>query len=411
MMASNRSIKESKSFLSSRLSLIKPSPTLAVTSRAAELKAQGKDIIGLGAGEPDFDTPANIKAAAIKAIEEGKTKYTAVDGIIELKKAVCAKFKRENGLDYEPQNIIVGVGAKQVIFNAFLATLDKGDEVIIPAPYWVSYPDMAAFAEGTPVFVPSTMENNFKITAADLKKAITSKTKWLILNSPSNPTGACYTKEELKQLADVLLEHEHVHVMTDDIYEHIIYDNKEFVTIAQVEPRLKERVFTVNGVSKSYSMTGWRIGYAAGNKELIKAIAMIQSQSTSNPTSISQYAALEALNGTQDFIKPNAELFRKRRDLVVERLNSIPGIKCNKPDGAFYVFPSCQGLIGKKTPQGKVINNCGDFAEYLLEEALVAVVQGAAFGTENCFRISYATSEAILEKACERIKAACAKLS
>lgn len=411
MISANYPIKESKSFLSSRLSLIKPSPTLAVTSRAAELKAQGKDVIGLGAGEPDFDTPANIKAAAIKAIEQGKTKYTAVDGIIELKNAICAKFKRENGLDYGPQNITVGVGAKQVIFNAFLATLDKGDEVIIPAPYWVSYPDMVAFAEGTSVVVPSTMENNFKITAADLKKAITSRTKWLILNSPSNPTGACYTREELKQLAEVLLQQEHVHVITDDIYEHIIYDDKEFVTIAQVEPRLKERVFTVNGVSKSYSMTGWRIGYAAGDQELIKAIAMIQSQSTSNPTSISQYAALEALNGTQDFIKPNTELFRKRRDLVVEKLNSIPGIKCNKPDGAFYVFPSCQGLIDKKAPKGKVINNCGDFAEYLLEEALVAVVQGAAFGTENCFRISYATSEVILEKACERIRTACAKLS
>lgn len=400
----------SSDFLAIRLKSIKPSPTLAVTAKAQELKAIGKDIIGLGAGEPDFDTPQNIKEAAIRAINEGKTKYTAVDGIIELKQAICKKFKKENDLEYTTKQITVGSGAKQVIFNALLATLSPRDEVIIPAPYWVSYPDMVALAEGVPVFVNSTAENNFKITPADLEKSITDKTKWLILNSPSNPTGSAYTEDELKALAQVLFKHPNVHIISDDIYEHIMFDNQKFYTIAQVEPKLRERTLTINGVSKSYSMTGWRIGYAAGPEHLIKAISIIQSQSTSNPCSISQYATLEALNGPQNFIKPNAELFRKRRDLVVGLLNDIPGISCQTPNGAFYVFPSCGQLVGKKTPAGKVINNCSDFTEYLLEYALVAVVQGAAFGMENFFRISYATSENILIEACARIKKACEEL-
>ncbi len=397
-------------FLASRLKLIKPSPTLAVTAKAQELKTLGNDIIGLGAGEPDFDTPQNIKNAAIKAINEGKTKYTAVDGIIELKQAVCKKFKDENELEYTTKQITVGTGAKQVIFNALLATLSLNDEVIIPAPFWVSYPDMVSLAEGTPVVINSLAENNFKITPQDLEKAITDKTKWLILNSPSNPSGSAYTKEELKALAQVLLKYPKVFIISDDIYEHIMFDDLKFYTIAQVEPKLKDRTLTVNGVSKSYSMTGWRIGYAAGPESLIKAISIIQSQSTSNPCSISQYAALEALNGTQDFIKPNAGLFRKRRDLVVNLLSEIPGIICQKPNGAFYVFPSCEGILGKRTLANKVINNCGDFAEYLLEHALVAVVHGAAFGMENFFRISYATSESTLIEACKRIKQACEAL-
>jgi aspartate aminotransferase len=400
----------SNSLLANRLSLIKPSPTLAVTLKAMELKAQGKNVIGLGAGEPDFDTPQNIKDAAIKAINEGKTKYTAVDGIPELKKAICKKFKEENSLEYTPDQITVGTGGKQVLFNALLATINPKDEVIIPAPYWVSYPDIVSLAEGAPVYINSSMENNFKITAQDLDRAITPKTKWLILNSPSNPTGAAYSYDELKQIAEVLLKHPHVYILTDDIYEHIVFDGFKSYTIAQVEPKLQERTFILNGVSKSYSMTGWRIGYGAGPKPLIKAIAMLQSQSTSNPSSISQYAALEALSGPQDFIKPHAELFQKRRDLVVGLLNQIPGIKCPVPNGAFYVFPSCEALVGKKTPQGKVINDCCDFTEYLLENALVAVVQGMAFGMTNFFRISYATSDDILIEACNRIKKACEEL-
>jgi aspartate aminotransferase len=399
------------SFIAQRLGRIKPSPTIAVTNKAAELKAQGLDIIGLGAGEPDFDTPDTIKAAAIDGIKKGATKYTAVDGTAELKKAICAKFKRENGLTYEPKQITVGTGAKQVLYNAMMATLDKGDEVIIPAPYWVSYPDIVELAEGTPVFIECGADAGFKLQPAQLEAAITPRTKWLILNSPSNPSGAAYTHAEMKKLTDVLLNHPQVYILADDIYEHVVYDDFTFVTPAQVEPRLLDRTLTLNGVSKSYAMTGWRIGYAAGPVELIKAIAVIQSQSTSNPCSISQIAAVEALNGPQDFLKPRAEAFRKRRDLVVSRLNAIPGIKCNSPEGAFYVFPSCAGLIGKKTLEGNVIANSNDFAEFLLKQALVAVVPGIAFGSEGFFRISYATSDSILEQACDRIKQACALLT
>lgn len=401
---------DTNQFLAKRLSLIKPSPTLVVTSKAAELKAAGHDVIGLGAGEPDFDTPQNIKDAAIEAIKRGETKYTAVDGTAALKKAICAKFQRENGLTYEPAQITVGSGAKHVIFNALFATLNAGDEVIIPAPYWVSYIDMVAFTEGTPVIVQSSEANNFKMQPADLDAAITPKTKWLILNSPSNPTGATYSYDEMKALADVLLKHPQVNIMADDIYEHVLYDNFKFYTIAQVEPKLYDRTFTVNGVSKAYAMTGWRIGYGAGSKQLIKAISMIQSQSTSNPASISQAASVEALNGTQDFIPANNELFKRRRNLVVNGLNAIPGITCNMPEGAFYVFPSCKAFIGKKTPKGMVINNDTDFATYLLEDALVAVVPGSAFGADDFFRISYATSDENLTKACARIAKACADL-
>lgn len=395
------------SFLSKNLANIKPSPTIAVSQKAAELKAQGKDIIGLGMGEPDFDTPDNIKQAAIKAIQAGDTKYTAVDGTNALKKAIIAKFKRDNGIDYEMNQITVGTGAKQVLYNAFMATLNQGDEVIIPAPYWVSYPDMVLLAGGNPVVVDSTAENNFKITAQNLEKKITSKTKWLVLNSPSNPTGSCYNKSELKALAEVLLKHPQVHILTDDIYEHLIFDNLEFATIAQVEPKLKDRTLTLNGVSKAYSMTGWRIGFAAGPASLIKAIATIQSQSTSSPSSISQAASVEALNGDQSYLKTNAKLFERRRDMVVKMLNEIEGIDCNIPNGAFYVFPSCQGLFGKKTKSGKVINDCNDFATYLLEEALVAVVPGVAFGASGFFRISYAAADDFLKDAMQRIAKAC----
>jgi aspartate aminotransferase len=407
MMASNQN---NQPFLASRLKRIKPSPTLAVTTKAAELKAAGHDVIGLGAGEPDFDTPDNIKEAAYAAMKKGETKYTAVDGTPALKKAICAKFERENNLKYTPDQITVGCGGKHVLFNALLASLNTEDEVIIPAPYWVSYPDMVMFAEGAPVIIEGLEKNRFKITAEDLDKAITPKTKWLILNSPSNPTGSAYTPEELRKLADVLLKHPHVYIMSDDIYEHVIYDNFKFKTIAEIEPKLFDRTFTVNGVSKAYSMTGWRIGYGGGPKELIKAMCMLQSQSTSNPASISQAASVEALNGTQDFIEPNNATFKRRRDMVVKLLNNIKGITCLTPEGAFYVFPSCKGLIGKKTPKGDIIKNDTDFSTYLLEEALVAVVQGSAFGAEGYFRISYATSDAILEKACARIKEACEKL-
>lgn len=399
------------SLIAQRLASIKPSPTIAVTNKARELKESGKDVIGLGAGEPDFDTPDNVKEAAIKAIQAGDTKYTAVDGTPALKKAICAKFKRENGIDYEPANITVGTGAKQVIYNAFMATLDAGDEVIIPAPYWVSYPDMAALAGGASVFVECTAENNFKLQPADLEKAITPKSKWLILNSPSNPTGAAYTKAELKALAEVLVKHPNVYVLSDDIYEHIVYGDFEFATIAGVEPALKERVLTLNGVSKAYAMTGWRIGYAAGPKELIKAISVIQSQSTSNPSSIGQAASVEALNGPQEFLAERKAVFQRRRDNVVARLNAVEGLECNTPEGAFYVFPSCKGLFGRKTPKGLVLQTSNDVATYLLEDALVAVVPGIAFGAEGFFRISYATSDDVLEKACDRIKEACDKLS
>ena len=399
------------SILAKRLGNIKPSPTIAVTTKAAELKAAGKDVIGLGAGEPDFDTPEHIKQAAIAALSKGQTKYTPVGGTPALKQAVVAKFKRENNLEYAPKNVVVGCGAKQVIFNALLATLDAGDEVIIPAPFWVSYPDMVAFAEGTPVIVTCPEENGFKLKADALEKAITPKTKWLILNSPSNPTGAAYTRAELKAIADVLLKHPHVWVIADDIYEHIVYDGFTFHTLAEVEPKLQPRVLTVNGVSKAYSMTGWRIGYAAGDASLITAITDIQSQSTSNPCSISQAASVEALNGTQDFLKDWVNAFRVRRDLVVELLNAIPGITCAKPEGAFYVFPNCKGLLGKKTPAGKTLSDSYAVCEYLLEDALVAAVAGSAFGMDGYFRISYATSDALLKDACARIKAACAKLS
>ena len=398
------------SFLASSLSNIKPSPTIAISMKAAELKAAGNDIISLSMGEPDFDTPKNIKDAAIVAIQKGDTKYTAVDGTAALKKAVIEKFKRENSLEYKVSEVVVSVGAKQVIYNALMATLNAGDEVIIPAPYWVSYPDMVLLAGGKPVIVDSSEANNFKISPTALEEKITPKTKWLILNSPSNPTGSCYSEVELKALSAVLLKHPHVHIMSDDIYEHLIFDDLKFSTIAQVEPKLKDRTLVINGVSKAYSMTGWRIGYGAGPQNLIKAMAMIQSQSTSSPSSISQAASVEALNGTQDYMKPNAKLFQSRRDMVVSMLNAIDGINCNTPNGAFYVFPSCKNLYGKKTASGKVIENDSDFSAYLLEEALVAVVPGVAFGAEGFFRISYAASNEFLKNAMERIAAACKKL-
>jgi aspartate aminotransferase len=397
-------------FLSAALDRVKPSATIAVTDKARQLKAAGRNVIGLGAGEPDFDTPANIKLAAIKAIEAGKTKYTAVDGMPELKDAVAAKFKRENGLTYTPNQITVGTGGKQVLYNALMATINPGDEVIIPAPYWVSYPEMVALAGGESVPVICTAEHGFKLQAADLEKAITPKTKWIILNSPSNPTGAAYTHAEMKALTDVLVKHPHVWVMTDDMYEHLVYDNFKFVTPAQVEPKLFDRTLTVNGVSKAYSMTGWRIGYAGGPAQLIKAMATIQSQSTSNPSSISQWAALEALNGPQDFIATNAELFKARRDLVVSMLNQANGIQCPRPEGAFYVYPSCAGTMGKTTPSGKKLENDEDFVTELLESEGVAVVHGSAFGLGPAFRISYATKNSDLEEACNRIQRFCANL-
>ncbi|MGD9537468.1 MAG: pyridoxal phosphate-dependent aminotransferase [Alphaproteobacteria bacterium] len=399
------------SILARRLARIKPSPTMAITQKAAELKAAGRDVIGLGAGEPDFDTPDWIKAAANRAIEQGKTKYTAVDGIPELKKAISAKFKRENRLDYAPNQVIVGVGGKQVIFNAILATIDPGDEVVIPAPYWVSYPDITALAEGTPVIVEASASNGFKLTPEQLEGAITPKTKWLIFNSPSNPTGAAYTRDELKALAAVLVRHPQVWVLSDDIYEHLVYDGFEFHTIAAVEPALYERTLTVNGVSKSYAMTGWRIGYAGGPAALIKAMATIQSQSTSNPTSISQYAAVEALNGRQDFLPEWAKVFQERRDLVVAMLNQARGLHCHRPEGAFYVYPSCAGVIGKATPKGQALETSEDFAAYLLDEVGVAVVHGTAFGLDPFFRISYATSTDALKEACTRIQKACGALT
>ena len=398
------------SFLAKSLNNIKPSPTIAISMKAAEIKASGKDIISLGMGEPDFDTPENIKQAAIKAIQKGDTKYTAVDGTALLKKAIIDKFKRENSLEFKASEIIVSTGAKQVIYNALVASLNEGDEVIIPAPYWVSYPDMVLLAGGTPVIVESKAENNIKISPADLAKKITEKTKWLILCSPSNPTGACYSANELKALAEVLLKHPQVHILSDDIYEHLIFDGLKFATISQVEPKLKERTLVVNGVSKAYSMTGWRIGYAGGFEKLIKAMSMVQSQSTSSPCSISQAASVEALNGSQDYIKTSAEIFEKRRDMVVSMLNAIDGIKCNVPNGAFYVFPSCSDLFGKKTSSGKIIENDNDFAGYLLEDALVAVVPGVAFGAPGFFRISYAASEEFLKNSMQRIADACKKL-
>jgi len=398
------------SFLAERLSRIKPSPTLAATDRARALKAAGRDIIGLSAGEPDFDTPVHIRAAAKAAIDRGDTRYTDTGGTPDLKKAISAKFKRENGLDYAPNQIIVSTGGKQVLFNALMATLDAGDEVLIPAPYWVTYPDIVALAEATPIGIPCPAENGFKLKPSDLDAAITPRTKWLILNSPSNPSGAAYTRVELRALADVLLRHPQVWILTDDMYEHVLYDDFEFATIAQVEPALYARTLTLNGVSKAYCMTGWRIGYAGGPRELIAAMTMLQSQSTSNPSSVSQAASVEALNGPQDFIPRHNAIFRERRDLVVSMLNQATGLHCPKPEGAFYVYPSCQGVIGKRTPEGKAIENDTDFITYLLDIEGVAVVQGAAFGLSPHFRISYATATETLEKACQRIQRACAAL-
>ena len=393
------------SIISDSLKRIKPSPTIAVTQKARELRAAGKDVIGLGAGEPDFDTPDNVKNAAIKAIKSGDTKYTAVDGTPALKKAIIAKFKRENKLSYSADQITVGTGGKQVLYNAFMATLNKGDEVIIPAPFWVSYPDMVLLAGGKPKIVKCTEQEGFKLTASKLRKAITKKTKWLILNSPSNPTGAGYTKKEIEDLAKVLIKNKKVHILSDDIYEHIKYDNFNFYTIAQ-NSKLKVRTLTMNGVSKSYAMTGWRIGYAAGPKDIIKAIGKIQSQSTSNPSSISQAAAVEALNGNQDFIQKRSKAFKERRDFVVKSLNNIKGINCLTPNGAFYVFPSCKGLLNKKTK----LKTDTDFVQKLLEKSNVAVVQGSAFGLDGYFRISYATSMQNLKKATDRIKSFCESL-
>jgi aspartate aminotransferase len=399
------------SIVAERLQRVKPSPTIAVTMKAAELKAAGKNVIGLGAGEPDFDTPQNIKDAAKRAIDAGETKYTAVDGTPALKKAISAKFERENGLKYAPNQITVGTGGKQVLYNALMATVNPGDEVIVPAPYWVSYPDMVILAEGKPVEVACSENQGFKLTPEALEAAITPKTKWLILNSPSNPTGAAYSAEDLKALAAVLLKHPHVWIMTDDMYEHLVFDGFKFATIAQVEPKLYDRTLTVNGVSKAYCMTGWRIGYAGGPAQLIKAMQAIQSQSTSNPSSISQAAAVEALNGPNGFIAEHNKSFVERRDLVVKMLNEAKGLRCPKPDGAFYVFPSCAGTIGKKTPEGKVIETDTDFVTYLLESVGVAVVQGSAFGLAPYFRISYATSTEALRDACTRIQKACAALT
>jgi aspartate aminotransferase len=383
---------------------------MAVTGRAQELKAAGVDVIGLGAGEPDFDTPENVKEAAISAMRAGQTKYTQVPGTLELREAICAKFKRENGLDYTPAQIQVACGGKQSIYNAIMATVDENDEVIIPAPYWVSYPDIVLLAEGKPVIVQAKQGNGFKINAEQLEAAITPKTKWLLLNSPSNPTGAAYSKEELKALTDVLLRHKHVFLMTDDIYEHVIYDEFEFTTPAQVEPKLYDRTLTLNGVSKAYAMTGWRIGYAAGPLELIKGMNKVQSQSTSHAASISQAAAVEALNGPQEFIAKNNAIFKERRDLVVSMLNQAEGLECLTPQGAFYVYPSCAGMIGKTTPEGKVLTSDFDVATYLLEAEGIAVVFGEAFGLSPFFRISYATGTELLVEACERIQRACGNL-
>lgn len=399
------------SFLSKTLSRVKPSPTIAMTAKAAEMKAQGRDVIGLSAGEPDFDTPENIRGAAKAAIDAGKTRYTAPDGIVELKQAICDKLKRDNGLEYTTKQVSVGTGGKQTLYNALMATLNEGDEVIIPAPYWVSYPDMVLLAGGTPVVAETTLENSFKLTADQLEAAITPNTKWFIFNSPSNPTGAGYSRDELKALTDVLVKHPHVWIMTDDMYELLAYDDFEFCTPAEVEPLLYDRTLTCNGVSKAYAMTGWRIGYAAGPETLIAAMRKVQSQSTSNPCSVSQWAAVEALNGTQDFIAPNNEKFVRRRDMAVEMLNAIDGVTCPKPEGAFYVYPSIADLIGKTTPKGTKITDDEAFAIALLEEQDVAVVFGAAFGLSPNFRVSYATSDEALKEALTRITAFCESLN
>jgi aspartate aminotransferase len=397
--------------LKDSLSRIKPSATMAVTDKARALKAAGRDVIGLGAGEPDFDTPDNIKKAAIKAIESGRaSKYTAVEGLAELKTAVIGKFKRENNLDYKPNQIIVSTGGKQVLFNALMVTLNPGDEVIIPAPYWVSYPDMVLLAGGEPVIVPSRMEDGFKIKPEALEKAITPRTKWIIFNSPSNPTGAAYTKAELKTITDVLVRHPQVWVMTDDMYEHLVYDDFKFATPAEIEPNLYERTLTVNGVSKAYCMTGWRIGYAGGRADLIKAMSMLQSQSTSNPVAVSQWASVEALNGPQDFIAKHNAIFKERRDICVSMLNQSNGLHCPRPEGAFYVYPSCAGTMGKTAPSGKKLATDEDFVTELLEAEGVAVVQGTPFGFGPAFRISYATKTEDLEEACRRIQRFCGNL-
>ena len=397
--------------LSQTLDRVKPSPTIAMSAKATALKAEGRDIIALSAGEPDFDTPETIKAAGIKAIQKGKTKYTDPDGMMVLKQAICDKFQRENGLSYTPNQVSVGTGGKQILYNALVATLNKGDEVVIPTPYWVSYPDMVLLAGGTPVFAETSVETGYKLTADQLRSALTERTKWFIFNSPSNPSGAGYTYDDLKALTDVLLDYPNVQIMTDDMYEHLVFDDFEFVTPAQIEPKLYDRTLTCNGVSKAYAMTGWRIGYAAGPEPIIKAMRKVQSQSTSNPSSIGQWAALEALNGPQDFLQDNRALFQRRRDLVVARLNAIDGISCPVPEGAFYVYPSIAGLIGKSTPKGTKIETDEDFALALLEDQGVAVVFGAAFGLSPNFRVSYATSDDLLEKACARIAKFCASLT
>ena len=399
------------SFLADRLNLIKPSPTVAVTTKANELKAEGKDVIGLGAGEPDFDTPEHIKEAAYEAIRSGKTKYAQPAGIPELRKAVCDKLKRDNDLTYTPDQIQIGVGGKQTIYNAFMATVNPGDEVIIPAPYWVTYPDLAQLCEGKPVIINCTQEAGFKLTPDQLRAAITPKTKWLVLNSPSNPTGAGYSKDDLRGLADVLLEHDHVWIMTDDMYEFLVYDGFEFATIAQVEPKLYPRTLTLNGLSKAYCMTGWRLGYAAGDKDLIKAMNKLQSQTVTSAATMCQWAGVTALNGDHSFIEENNKVFVQRRDLVVSMLNQADGISCLTPQGAFYVYPNIAGLIGKKTPDGKVIETDEDFVSYLLETEGVAAVHGEAFGLSPHFRISYATATELLEEACMRIQRACASLT
>ena len=399
------------SIIAKRLSLVKPSPTVAVSTKARELKAAGHDVIGLGAGEPDFDTPAHIIEAAKAALDRGETRYTAPAGTPELREAICAKFKRDNGLDFTPDQIQVACGGKQNIYNAVVATIDPGDEVIIPAPYWVSYPDIVYLSEGKPVIVSCPAETNFKLSPADLEAAITPKTKWLILNSPSNPTGAGYTRDELKALADVLMRHEHVWVMTDDMYEHIIYDDFEFTTISQIEPGLQDRTLVLNGVSKAYCMTGWRVGFAAGPLELIKAMNKVQSQSTTHTAAVSQAAAVAALNGPHDFIAKHNKVFQERRDLAVSMLNQATGLTCATPEGAFYVYPGLHALIGKKTPDGKVIETDEDFVTYILETEGIAAVHGEAFGLSPHFRVSYATETELLKEACTRIQRACAALT
>jgi aspartate aminotransferase len=399
------------SFLAQRLSAVKPSPTVAVSAKARELKAAGRDVIGLGAGEPDFDTPAHIIQAAKDAMDRGETRYTDPPGTMQLREAICEKFKRDNGLDYTPAQVQVACGGKQSIYNAIMATVDPGDEVIIPAPYWVSYPDIVLLAGGKPVIVQCPAENDFKLDAADLEAAITPKTKWLILNSPSNPSGAAYTHAEMKAITDVLMKHDHVWVMPDDMYEHIVYDGFQFCTPAQVEPGLIDRTLTLNGVSKAYCMTGWRVGYAAGPLELIKAMNKVQGQSTTHTSSVSQAAAVAALNGPQDFIEKHNAVFKDRRDLVVSMLNQAPGLSCPTPEGAFYVYPNCAGVIGRTTPDGKTLETDTDFVTYILEAEGVAAVQGEAFGLSPHFRVSYATATELLEDACQRIQRACAALS